>query len=135
MNAAPRMLRDLRWAWLWVALWALMIGAVIAGSLLPPPEQLPLIRNGDKLLHGLAYALLMAWAVQLFAGTRAQSVCAVGLIGLGVALEVAQGHTATRSTDSWDVLANSVGVLLGLATAATPLAHGLVRVERRWLRR
>jgi len=126
-------LRPFRRPRLWLALWLAMVATVAALSLLPaddlPPIALPHI---DKLEHLLGYFALSAGAVMLFATRRAQAEAALGLIGLGVAIELAQAAlTATRSADGFDALANTLGVLLGQRLAPTPLARLWLGVDRR----
>ena len=116
----------------WLAAWWAMIGAVIVGSMLPALLLPDLPPGSDKLEHLLGYAALSAWAVQIFATRRALAWAGLGLVALGVAIEVAQDAlTATRMMDAADALANSLGVLLGLATALTPLRDGLLRSAQR----
>nr|WP_255505421.1 VanZ family protein [Alkalisalibacterium limincola] len=82
------------------------------------------------------YFVLMAAAVQLFASPRALLGVAVALAAYGLLLEVAQHTLTTTRMFEWgDVLANTLGVVLGLGLAATPLARGLVWFEHRALRR
>jgi VanZ family protein len=88
--------------------------------------------GGDKLEHFAGYGLLAAGAVQLYASRRALWRAGVGLVLLGIALEFAQGAlTTTRQMDWHDALANSVGVLAGMATVLTPLRDVLLAFERR----
>lgn len=124
-------LRQFRRPRLWLGLWLLGIGAVIVLSLVPPPPlQVP--RNFDKLEHLLAYVLLSAGAVLLFARRHAQLWLAVGLVALGVALEFAQSLlTQTRVGDWADALANASGVAIGLLLSLTPLAGWLQRIDAR----
>jgi hypothetical protein len=42
-----------------------------------------------------------------------------------------QGATGTRIEDRWDALANTVGVIAGLAVRLTPLHDLLLRIEAR----
>lgn len=130
---APVM-RPLRRRLLWLAVWAAMIVAVIAGSLMPARELPPVPFDGfDKVQHLLGYAVLSAYAVMLFARMRAQALSAAVLIVLGIGLEFAQAAlTSSREADPADALFNAVGVLAGLATAATPLANLLQRLDARW---
>ena len=66
--------------------------------------------------------------MQVWRPGRPLLLAGVGLVLMGVLLEFAQGGlTATRQADPFDALANTVGVLLGLATAATPLRDVLLR--------
>jgi len=112
-------------------MWLLAIAVVVVGSLLPA-LLLPVVpAGGDKAEHLLGYGLLAAIAVQIF-GARAVLIrAAIGLVLLGVALELAQGLlTTTRAMDPWDALANTAGVAIGMATAWAPLRDWLLRAER-----
>ena len=123
------MLKPLRWPRFWLALWWLAIAATIAVCLVRlPPMALP--DNSDKVEHFLAYFLLAGSAVQIYR-TRAALVWAgVGLVGMGIGIEFAQGAlTATRMADPMDVLANSIGVVAGLCLTFTPLRDLLVRLR------
>ena len=130
---AMGMLREFRWPYRWGVLWGLMLAAVIATSLLPARDLPPTPFSGfDKVEHFLAYAVLSAYAVMLFARVRTQALVAAGLIALGVGLEFAQGAlTDSRMADSADALANALGALAGLLIAPTPLADWLLRLEAR----
>lgn len=124
-------LRPLRRPGLWLGLWIAAIVAVIVACLTPPaPLSLP--SGSDKVEHFLAYFLLSWGAVQLFAGRRALLRAMLGLVLLGVAIEVAQGTlTANRSADVLDALADTAGVLAGLALLPTPLRNCLQWVDGR----
>ena len=135
MNRAAEngVLRVFRWPRCWLVSWALMIAAVVVGSLLPtdalPPSPFD---QFDKLEHFLGYAALSAYAVLLFASRRAQVGAAVGLVALGIGLEVAQAVlTASRSADVLDAATDALGVLAGLSLAATPWALALQRLDAR----
>ena len=131
--AAPApALKPLRHPRFWLGAWIGALLATIVVSLLPV-FLLPVVPpGGDKLEHLAGYALLSSAAVQLFSGRRALARAAIGLVALGVALEIAQGaFTATRQMDAMDALANTGGVVLGMATALTPLRDLLLRLQRR----
>ncbi len=53
----------------------------------------------------------------------------LGLVALGVALDLLQGLTATRTLDPADMAANTLGVLAGLALSLTILHAWCQRVE------
>ena len=81
--------------------------------------------------HLAGYGLLAFAAVQVFE-RRVLWRVGLGLVALGMALEIAQGTlTTSRSFDLADELANSTGVLLGLALAFTPLRDLLPRLVGR----
>ena len=116
----------------WLAAWWGMIAVVIVGSMLPALLLPDLPPGSDKLEHLLGYALLAAWAVQIFAPRRALMAAGAGLVALGIAIELAQDAlTTTRMMDAGDVLANTLGVLLGLATHFAPMRDALARYDAR----
>jgi VanZ family protein len=115
----------------WLALWWVAVVLVVVVELLPAILLPQVPAGGDKFEHLLGYGLLAFAAVQLFQ-RRALWRVGVGLAALGMALEIAQGTlTTTRSFDLADELANSAGVLLGLAGAFTPLRDLLPRLVGR----
>jgi len=104
----------LRYPRLWLALgWAAVAFAVIVCLL--PVSELPPAGLSDKTEHFLAYLLLSTW----FAGIYSRShywIIAVGLGVLGVLIEFAQGAMQLgRQADAIDVVANSTGIVAGLA--------------------
>ncbi|MBV2209837.1 MAG: VanZ family protein [Thermomonas sp.] len=116
---------------LWMGLWMLTIALVVAGSLLPG-KDLPAVPINDKLEHFLAYAVLSASAVQLFVRRLSWAFVAVLLVLMGIGLEFLQAKMALgRMLDRADALANTIGVLLGLATAFTPMRDILLWLDRR----
>ena len=118
---------------LWVGVWVAMMLVVVAVCLGPPPRIPDLPENGDKAEHFLTYVVLSMAAVQLFATRRALAWAGLGLVMLGIAIEFAQGaFTVDRSADPFDALANTLGVLAGLATAWLPMREWLVKLDRRW---
>ena len=124
-------LKPLRRPRLWLGLWWLAIVLGIAISLVPPPA-VDVPRGSDKLVHLLCYGALAVGAVQLFATRAALLRAAVGLVALGVALELAQeAFTSTRMLDPRDAAANTLGVLLGVLVARTPLRDVLLRFDTR----
>ncbi|HSM11524.1 MAG TPA: VanZ family protein [Lysobacter sp.] len=111
-----------------------MIAMVVFGSLLPAGELPPVPFHGfDKVEHLLGYFVLSAYAGMLFARMRTRALCAAGLVALGIGLEFAQAAlTVSRQADPADALFNAMGVLAGLAVAATPAANLLQRLDARW---
>ena len=127
-----RALKPLRRPQLWLGLWWLAIVLGVAISLAPAPS-VAAPQGSDKLVHFLCYGALAVGAVQLFATRAALLRAAVGLVALGVALELAQeALTSTRMLDPRDAVANTLGVLLGLLVARTPLRDVLSRVDARY---
>ncbi len=123
------MLKPLRWPRFWLGLWWLAIAVTITVCLIPPPP-LDLPKNSDKVEHFLAYFLLAASAVQIYRTRAALLWAGAGLVGLGIGIEFLQGAlTDNRMADPMDALANSVGVIAGMAIAFTPLRNLLLRLH------
>ena len=134
MSAARRMGRSLkpfRRPWLWAGLWMLAIAGVVVGSLVPG-RDLPAVPVSDKFEHFAAYAVLAAGAVQLFARRTSWAFVCLLLVLMGIGLEILQAEMALgRMLDRNDALANTIGVLLGLATSLTPWRDALLRLDPR----
>lgn len=94
------------------------------GSLTTAPSNTLAPENFDKVLHFTAYfGLTILWLVYRWKRERSnQSLSIKGItwtalliVGYGIIIEILQGRfTVDRIADGWDVLANSLGVLLGV---------------------
>ena len=113
----------------WLAGGWLLVGLVVYLSLTPQPPQPVSFAQSDKLEHGFAYASLSLWFCQLYLSTRSRMMVIAGLFGLGVALEFLQGWSGYRYFDVWDMVANSIGVLLGFILVRTPLGRLFISLE------
>lgn len=121
----------LRFSKLWSALGWLLVVGVAVGSLVPG-QTIRAVTVDDALLHAGAYGLLMVW----FSGLYRRGlyvVIAATLFALGIALDLLQGLTRTRSFDWYDVAADLVGILVGCALAFALVGGWCQRVERRLL--
>lgn len=123
------MLKPLRFPRFWLALWWVAIAVTITVCLIPPPP-LALPPNSDKVEHFLAYFVLAGAAVQIYRTRAALLWAGIGLVGLGIGIEFLQGAlTDNRMADPTDALANSIGVVAGMAIAFTPLRDLLLRLR------
>jgi len=93
---------------LWLGLGWCLVALVVWLSLKPPSEGMWLIN--DKLAHVLAYFSLSAWFCQIY---RPRYRVALALLALGALLEILQGLSGYRVMSAADLLANSVGIILG----------------------
>lgn len=120
----------LRYAWLWAGLgWMLVIG-VIVGSLMPG-SSIPSLLSSDKLLHTGTYCLLMVW----FSGMYRRGlypVIALLLLLFGIALDLLQATTRTRSFELYDIAADAAGIAIGYVLALWLFDGWCQKVERRW---
>ncbi len=129
------MLKPLWRPGLWLGLWLLAIAVVIGVCLLPGADLPPMPRDIDKIEHALAFFVLAASAVQIFRPGRALLGASAGLVLLGMGIELAQAaFTVDRSGDPMDALADTIGVLCGLAIVLTPWRDALLRMQGRLAR-
>lgn len=102
-----------------LGVWLLVIAAVSAGELLPgssaPLRWVSYTRINDKVQHFSAYFLL--GGIPAFGFERRSGIlAALSMIAFGVALEFLQ-RVVGRDFDVWDMVANSLGVLTGIAVS------------------
>jgi len=102
--------------WLGVVVYWL---AMFVGSHTPPPPEPRVVAPYDKIVHfsafaGLSFMLLAAiWASRM-ASRRTLLFVAVIVIGYGAIDELTQPLVG-RTRDSYDLLADSLGMLAGMA--------------------
>lgn len=118
----------LRFPRVWLVLGWALVAAVVLGSLLPGGTVAKLAVE-DKLLHAGSYCLLMIWFAGLYERRRHLYI-ALGVLALGIVLDVLQGSVSTRSFDWQDIAANGLGVAVGLGLSLWLLAGWCQRVER-----
>ena len=108
-----------------------MLILVMAGSVVPA-----IVVKGfsaaDKLVHGASYLILITWFAGLYQRQRHVFI-ALALFALGLVLEVIQGQLPYRGFDPFDLLANAVGILLGLILVQSILVDWCQRFERFFL--
>lgn len=101
--------------WLWRLAFVLCLLAVLVLALLPDPD--PRLSTGwDKGNHLLAFATLAFLGCAALEG--GWLVVFIGLIVYGVLIEVLQGLTGYRFAEWADVLADGLGILVGLGLYA-----------------
>lgn len=122
----------LRYPAFWAALGWLLVAGVATGSLLPGPLVAEVMHYNDKLMHAGSYFVLMVWFGGLYPRKKHLRI-AVALLGLGIALDLLQSLTETRSLDPYDIVANAGGLLLGLSLSMPLLEGWCQRLERRLL--
>jgi VanZ family protein len=108
----------------WVAVALAIVVCLLPSDRLPQPPSL-----SDKSEHFICYLLLSCWFAGIYPRTR-YWVIGVGLIVMGVLIEIAQGSMGWgREGDVRDVLANCTGVLAGLLLSWWWLGGWAQRVE------
>ncbi len=111
-NLAYRLLFDASWTGARRFVFWSTVLLLIAGSLMPA-AHIPDTGLSDKAGHLLGYAVLTL--AGLLAYPQRAGWVLPGVFALGVAIELAQHLTPSRSFEWLDMLANGAGVLLGFA--------------------
>ena len=101
---------------IWLSVGWIIALTIVWLSLTPSPPSVG-FEYSDKLGHFVAYGALMYWFCQLYASRTARLGYAIGFAAMGVALEFIQGALGYRTFEMADMIANTLGVLLGWAVA------------------
>jgi VanZ family protein len=121
----------LRYRAAWIAASALLVLLVVWGSL-QTSVQSPAIGGFDKVEHFGTYTLLAIWFTGFTRRSRYWAV-ALALVGLGLAMEIAQfTMQAGRVAEPLDMAANAAGVALGVLVATFGTGGWVQKVEA-WL--
>jgi VanZ family protein len=115
---------------LWLLVGWSLISLVVILSLMASPPVIIEFKFIDKLEHLLAYSVLMGWFGQLYSRFKLQIIWVMFFVVLGVVLEYLQGWGGYRIFDYADMLANTLGVLLGWWLTRTLCAGWLLRIDR-----
>lgn len=117
---------DLRLRKIWLSIGYALLSMTAVLSLIPGPD----IGGGDKLVHFVTYALLSGWFSLIVKYSRTLWVVLFGLIAFGLLMEYLQGFTSYRRQDIDDAIANSAGVMVGIAIHFSPLRGMLVKFDK-----
>lgn len=128
----------LRYTKRWQVAGLAILLAVLVCALVPP-EWLRLrlgvrdvaLQMSDKSLHGMTFVFMTLW----FCGQYARSSywrIAAGLLLFGAFIEICQRMLVYRDAESLDLLADSVGIAIGLAIAMAGAGGWSLRLEQ-WL--
>jgi VanZ family protein len=119
---------SLKWPAVWITGAWLLVGCIVYLSLARLPENLP-SPAGDKTAHVAAYALMMFCFMQIYRVRTYRLLIGIGLVLLGVTLEILQGYTGYRALEYADMLANTLGVVVGWAAGPPRTFNLLARIE------
>ncbi len=124
MPSVDTLLNDAQWRRAWRGLLFFMLLAVAWLAFTSNPPRNPLVQS-DKINHLLAFSsLAVAAAFAVAPGARRLALAALGLLAYGGMIEIVQSQLPYRSGEWLDLLADAVGIALGLALAtALRLRH------------
>jgi VanZ family protein len=108
-----------------------MVAAVIVLSVSPEAPSVLDVPASDKLEHVAAYMTLMFWFCQLYRGLHRRLWVGIGLLALGVCLELVQRLLVFRTAELADALANGGGILIGWWVVKTRLGNSLLYLDGR----
>ena len=125
----------LRHARLWRVLSILILAGVLLATLAPlhwlfdnDRGSLSWLPFADKWMHAATFAFLMLWFSGLFQKHRYWRIAAALLL-FGVVVELGQLQVSYRTAEWNDVLANTAGIIVGLAVAVAGLGGWGLRIE------
>ena len=135
MNKLSEPAVDLKLLFLWLSIGYVLIATVIYLSVTSEPVDLDVgLPYEDKFFHALAYFSLMAWFGQIYHGKYQRYILAVAFILMGVGLEYVQSYNHSRYSEIADMVANTVGVVLGFLLTLTQMKNCLIHIERKMFR-
>src|SRR6266852_4876989 len=99
--------------------WGGCVLVVIIGSLLPgnsiPIQTLGRLHINDKVQHALAYAVLALLPVLHEQRRNSVALLLLVAVAMGILLELGQLYSPGRSFDTYDMLADVAGIMVGVA--------------------
>ncbi len=96
----------------WQGLFGLALPLSLVTSLVPLRLKQDTLEHADKLMHVGAFAGLSVLACLAWPGRL--RIVAVGLLAYGVLIEVLQSYFPPRTASLADVVADAVGIALGI---------------------
>ena len=98
---------------LWRGLFAGALAGILVLALMPVGNGPDWFAQADKVRHAAAFITL--WAIGRRAGLKPTWALALGLLGFGIGIELAQALTTYRDSSIGDVLADAAGIAAGRA--------------------
>ena len=103
---------------LWFVTAFFLLAIIVYLSIARTSVQLP-GDEGGRYGHVAAYASLMFMFARIYATTRWRGVIGLTLVMIGVTLEFVQAATGYRTFEYADIVADAIGVTLGLLAERT----------------
>ena len=119
---------------LWLVIGYALVGFVIYLSVTSRPPTVDLgFKFQDKIFHALAYFSMMFWFAQIYHIKKQRLIFALLFVALGIAMEGIQSFDPKRYAEFDDIVANSLGVALGILLTKRSLKNLLYHFEKRFL--
>ena len=120
-----------RWQAAGIGALAVALVSALAPAILFPFDMSAGGIGPDKWLHALTFMFLTVWFSGQYA-PRSYWRIALGMLAFGGFIELCQRLVAYRSAEATDLLADGIGIVLGLAIAFAGAGGWSLRVED-WL--
>ncbi|UCG11375.1 MAG: VanZ family protein [Deltaproteobacteria bacterium] len=130
--ASPDIMHPFKYPKLWLGLGWTFFALVVFLSLWPKLPGVLSFNPGDKIGHLVTYMTLMLWFANMYPQRNHHLLLAGAFLGMGMGLELIQGMSGYRTFAYMDIVANGLGILLGLWLAETRLATCLFYLDT-WL--
>jgi hypothetical protein len=122
----------LRYARRWQAAGIGVLVLVLGFALAPDLDMRDIaIAASDKWVHGATFTFLTVWFCGQY-GKQSYWRVALGMLAFGAFIELCQRMLTYRSAESLDLMADAIGIALGLVIAAAGVGGWSLRVED-WL--
>jgi VanZ family protein len=123
-----------RWRIAGILLLVLVLAFALAPDIWPwdRPKGPHLI--SDKVLHGFTFAFLALWYTGQY-GRNLYARLAFGLLGFGALIELCQLMVGYRDAEWGDLLADAVGILIGMTIALAGAGGWSLAIEKKLRRR
>ncbi len=132
---------ELHYGRVWRGISIVLLITVLAATLMPAiwfwsdrVRLLSLVGGVDKWSHFAAFLVLALWFSGLFR-KRSYWRVAVGLLAFGILIELCQRLVGYRSAEWLDVVANALGIAVGLFLGWLGFGGWCQRFEAWWLAR
>ena len=118
----------------WQLAGILLLAGVLTLAIIPaiwlwPQDPNKIWILSDKWLHGITFAVLALW----FSGQYAKEAywkLVVGLLAFGAVIEICQRMISYRSAEWNDLLADMLGIVVGILIAMLGFGGWSVRIEK-----
>jgi hypothetical protein len=99
---------------IWRLIFFFVLCAVMTFALLPTSGT-PGFTGQDKLIHLIVFSVLFFLGAKAYPGLISWKwlYLYLGLFSYGVLMELLQGQTSYRSMEAWDLVADSLGLIVG----------------------
>ena len=124
---------ELRYPGRWQTAGAVLLLAVLCATVMPdlgwwPDSPRPSVPNTDKIAHFVVFCGLALWFSGQYARQRFWRI-GIGLLAYGALIELVQSMLSYRSAEWLDLVADGLGIVVGLVIAMAGVAGWSVRVE------